>query len=130
MSLSYDYLELPLISTFELQMRRQLYQHLKARGIPVIFWVCNTFEDYKKVFDIGAQGVMTDYPTRLHAFLQSHRSNAPPYDCAQLIDSTVRKSVGQKRDRRRSGRCYIRNSLANHLTEDYIFLKPANVVSH
>ncbi|KAF8568016.1 hypothetical protein P879_01500 [Paragonimus westermani] len=154
MSLSYDYLELPLISTFDypafrraygldsfkyrllmwfldrLQMRRQLYQHLKARGIPVIFWVCNTFEDYKKVFDIGAQGVMTDYPTRLRAFLQGHRSNALPYECAQLTNSTVRKPVGQKRNRRRSGRCFIKNSLASHLTGDYTFLKPPNVASH
>ncbi|KAA3681932.1 lysophospholipase D [Paragonimus westermani] len=130
MSLSYDYLELPLISTFALQMRRQLYQHLKARGIPVIFWVCNTFEDYKKVFDIGAQGVMTDYPTRLRAFLQGRRSNAISYDCAQLTNSTVQKPIGQKRNRRRSGRCFIKNSLASHLAGDYTFLKPPNVASH
>ncbi|KAF7257190.1 hypothetical protein EG68_05440 [Paragonimus skrjabini miyazakii] len=114
----------------QLQMRRQLYQHLKARGIPVIFWVCNTYEDYKKVFDIGAQGVMTDYPTRLRAFLQSHRSNTSLYDGTQLTDSTVRKSIGQRRNRRRSGRCFIKNSLTSHLTGDYTFLKPANVVSH
>ncbi|TGZ59345.1 hypothetical protein CRM22_009147 [Opisthorchis felineus] len=96
MSLPYDYLELPLICAFnypqfrqsyclqsfksraimwfldKLLMSPKLYKHLNARGIPVIFWVCNTTEDFKTAFAVGAQGIMTDYPKRLRAFLQTH----------------------------------------------------------
>ncbi|CAL8107701.1 unnamed protein product [Calicophoron daubneyi] len=56
-----------------------LFRHLHARGIPVFLWVGNTPEDFQKAFDLGADGVMTDYPTRLRAFLSSHPSLPGPH---------------------------------------------------
>ncbi|XP_029032884.1 lysophospholipase D GDPD1-like [Osmia bicornis bicornis] len=55
-----------------LLMRPCLFNHLKARGIHVYFWVLNKEEEFKKAFDLGATGVMTDYPSRLKLFLQNY----------------------------------------------------------
>jgi len=38
----------------------------------VYFWVLNKDEEFKKAFELGATGVMTDYPTRLKLFLKNH----------------------------------------------------------
>ncbi|XP_056414562.1 lysophospholipase D GDPD1 [Hyla sarda] len=53
-------------------MRKSLFEHLKARGIQVYIWVLNNEEEYKRAFDLGATGVMTDYPTRLKEFLEHY----------------------------------------------------------
>ncbi|CAJ0926033.1 unnamed protein product [Ranitomeya imitator] len=53
-------------------MRKSLFEHLKARGIQVYIWVLNNEEEYKRAFDLGANGVMTDYPTRLMEFLEQY----------------------------------------------------------
>ncbi|XP_035721196.1 lysophospholipase D GDPD1-like isoform X3 [Vespa mandarinia] len=55
-----------------LLMRPCLFTHLRARGIHVYFWVLNKDEEFKKAFDLGATGVMTDYPTRLKLFLENY----------------------------------------------------------
>ncbi|XP_003698743.1 lysophospholipase D GDPD1 isoform X1 [Apis florea] len=54
-----------------LLIRRCLFNHLRARGIHVYFWVLNKEEEFKKAFDLGATGVMTDYPTKLKLFLNN-----------------------------------------------------------
>lgn len=46
-------------------MRRSLFKHLAARGIQVHLFVCNTDEDIKAAIELGATGVMTDYPSLL-----------------------------------------------------------------
>ncbi|XP_035228282.1 lysophospholipase D GDPD1-like [Stegodyphus dumicola] len=56
----------------KLLMRKALFDHLSKRGIQTYFWVLNEEEDYKKAFDIGATGVMTDYPTKLQTFLDQN----------------------------------------------------------
>lgn len=53
-----------------LLMRKTLFDHLTARGIQVYVWVLNDEEDFKRAFDLGATGVMTDYPTKLRDFLE------------------------------------------------------------
>ncbi|XP_029468275.1 lysophospholipase D GDPD1 isoform X2 [Rhinatrema bivittatum] len=53
-----------------LLMRKALFDHLTARGIQVYIWVLNEEEEYKRAFDLGATGVMTDYPTKLKGFLE------------------------------------------------------------
>ncbi|XP_015223073.1 lysophospholipase D GDPD1 [Lepisosteus oculatus] len=53
-----------------LLMRKALFQHLTARGIQVYVWVLNDEEDFKRAFDLGATGVMTDYPTKLKEFME------------------------------------------------------------
>ncbi|GAB1860916.1 Glycerophosphodiester phosphodiesterase domain-containing protein 1 [Camponotus japonicus] len=55
-----------------LLMRPCLFNHLRARGIHVYFWVLNKEEEFKKAFELGATGVMTDYPTKLKLFLKNH----------------------------------------------------------
>ncbi|XP_023246473.1 lysophospholipase D GDPD1 [Copidosoma floridanum] len=57
-----------------LLIRPCLFYHLQARGIHVYFWVLNNEEDFKKAFDLGATGVMTDYPSKLKLYLD-HNEN-------------------------------------------------------
>uniref|UniRef100_A0A4W4FKA6 GP-PDE domain-containing protein n=1 Tax=Electrophorus electricus TaxID=8005 RepID=A0A4W4FKA6_ELEEL len=59
-----QFLEIPMPSiTTNLLMRKALFDHLTARGIQVYVWVLNDEDDFKRAFDLGATGVMTDYPT-------------------------------------------------------------------
>ncbi|KAK7939715.1 hypothetical protein WMY93_003041 [Mugilogobius chulae] len=55
----------------KLAMRRSLFRHLAARGIQVHLFVCNTDEDIQAAIDLGATGVMTDYPSLLTSYLQN-----------------------------------------------------------
>ncbi|GAA6226109.1 glycerophosphodiester phosphodiesterase domain-containing protein 3-like [Lates japonicus] len=50
-------------------MRKSLFKHLAARGIQVHLFVCNEDEDIKAAFELGATGVMSDYPTLLSSYL-------------------------------------------------------------
>lgn len=56
----------------KLIMRKSLFQHLQARGIQVYLWVLNQDSDFRRAFDCGVTGVMTDYPSKLHTFLQEY----------------------------------------------------------
>uniref|UniRef100_A0A8C7YWH2 Glycerophosphodiester phosphodiesterase domain containing 3a n=1 Tax=Oryzias sinensis TaxID=183150 RepID=A0A8C7YWH2_9TELE len=56
-------------------MRRSLFQHLAARGIQVHLFVCNEEEDIKAAIEVGATGVMTDYPTLLSTYFCKTRSS-------------------------------------------------------
>uniref|UniRef100_A0A8D2Q2V9 Glycerophosphodiester phosphodiesterase domain containing 1 n=1 Tax=Varanus komodoensis TaxID=61221 RepID=A0A8D2Q2V9_VARKO len=58
--------------TDTLLMRKALFDHLTARGIQVYIWVLNEEQEYKRAFDLGATGVMTDYPTKLKNFLHAY----------------------------------------------------------
>lgn len=40
--------------------------------LQVYIWVLNEDHEYKRAFDLGATGVMTDYPTKLKAFLHTY----------------------------------------------------------
>ncbi|XP_051521767.1 lysophospholipase D GDPD1-like isoform X3 [Myxocyprinus asiaticus] len=53
-----------------LLMRKALFDHLTDRGIQVYVWVLNDEEDFKRAFDLGATGIMTDYPTKLKEFME------------------------------------------------------------
>ncbi|KAJ8414509.1 hypothetical protein AAFF_G00037110 [Aldrovandia affinis] len=53
-----------------LLMRKTLFDHLTARGIQVYVWVLNDEDDFQRAFDLGATGVMTDYPTKLKDFME------------------------------------------------------------
>ncbi|XP_075035051.1 lysophospholipase D GDPD3 [Mixophyes fleayi] len=56
----------------KLMMRKNLFQHLEARGIQVYLWVLNQDSDYQRAYDCGATGIMTDYPSKLRTFLQRY----------------------------------------------------------
>ncbi|XP_037647103.1 lysophospholipase D GDPD3a [Sebastes umbrosus] len=55
-------------------MRKSLFKHLAARGIQVHLFVCNKDEDIKAAFEVGATGVMSDYPALLSSYLYRNRS--------------------------------------------------------
>uniref|UniRef100_A0A7N6B5R9 GP-PDE domain-containing protein n=1 Tax=Anabas testudineus TaxID=64144 RepID=A0A7N6B5R9_ANATE len=57
-----------------LMMRKSLFTHLADRGIQVHLFVCNEDEDIKAAFELGATGVMTDYPCHLTSYLCRNRS--------------------------------------------------------
>ncbi|XP_059204223.1 lysophospholipase D GDPD3a [Centropristis striata] len=64
-----------LISLLErITMRKSLFKHLAARGIQVHLFVCNEDEDIKAAFDVGATGVMSDYPSLLTSYFCRNRS--------------------------------------------------------
>uniref|UniRef100_A0AAQ5YAE5 GP-PDE domain-containing protein n=1 Tax=Amphiprion ocellaris TaxID=80972 RepID=A0AAQ5YAE5_AMPOC len=60
-----------------LLMRKALFDHLTARGIQVYIWVLNDDEDFQRAFDLGATGVMTDFPTRLKDFMDRNGISKP-----------------------------------------------------
>jgi len=53
-----------------LMLRPSLIEHLSNRGIPTYIWVLNNVVDYKRAFDLGAAGVMTDFPSKLKHYLK------------------------------------------------------------
>uniref|UniRef100_H3CDY3 Glycerophosphodiester phosphodiesterase domain containing 1 n=1 Tax=Tetraodon nigroviridis TaxID=99883 RepID=H3CDY3_TETNG len=55
-----------------LLMRKSLFKHLTERGIQVYVWVLNDEEDFRRAFDLGATGVMTDFPSRLKDFMDQN----------------------------------------------------------
>nr|XP_032823598.1 lysophospholipase D GDPD1-like [Petromyzon marinus] len=57
-------------------MNKALFKHLTDRGIQVCLFVLNNDRDYRRAFELGATGVMTDYPHKLAAFLQRSTQNA------------------------------------------------------
>ncbi len=42
----------------------------------VYVWVLNDEEDFKRAFDLGATGIMTDYPTKLKEFMEKNNYTA------------------------------------------------------
>jgi len=57
-----------------LLMRPMLFRHLQRRGMYVFVWVLNDDEDYERAYRLGADGVMTDFPTKLRSFLDKNES--------------------------------------------------------
>ncbi|KAK9513048.1 hypothetical protein O3M35_001328 [Rhynocoris fuscipes] len=55
-----------------LLMNKTLFKHLKKRGIQTYVWVLNNENEFKKVYDLGVTGIMTDYPSRLKQFLNNN----------------------------------------------------------
>ncbi|KAH0626423.1 hypothetical protein JD844_001389 [Phrynosoma platyrhinos] len=58
--------------TYKVTMRKNLFKHLEDRGIQVLLWVLNEDKDFEEAFSYGISGVMTDYPTRLRTYLDTH----------------------------------------------------------
>ncbi|XP_040124998.1 lysophospholipase D GDPD1 isoform X3 [Ictidomys tridecemlineatus] len=50
-------------------VQKSKVSHLAFRYVYV--WVLNEEQEYKRAFDLGATGVMTDYPTKLKDFLHN-----------------------------------------------------------
>lgn len=58
-----------------LLMRHSLIAHLNHRGIPTYFWVLNTTDQFARAFQLGAAGVMTDRPSDLKTFCNTHNNS-------------------------------------------------------
>lgn len=56
-----------------LLMSPVLFKHLQRRGISTYLWVLNSQEEFARALDFGATGIMTDYPSKLKAFLQQRK---------------------------------------------------------
>ena len=39
-------------------------------GLPVIPWTVNTTADMARLMDLGVDGIITDYPTRLRTLME------------------------------------------------------------
>lgn len=59
----------------KIAMRKSLFKHLAARGLQVHLFVCNKEEDIKLAFDVGATGVMSDYPSLLTGYFCRNRQD-------------------------------------------------------
>ncbi|XP_068193232.1 lysophospholipase D GDPD3a [Antennarius striatus] len=69
-------------------MRKRLFNHLAARGIQVHLFVCNEDEDIKSALEVGATGVMSDYPSLLSSYFYRHRnltSNTSTHDNSKKL---------------------------------------------
>jgi len=53
-----------------LLMSPMLFLHLQKRGVTTYLWVLNHEDQFERAFSLGVQGVMTDYPNKLHQFLE------------------------------------------------------------
>ncbi|XP_073504865.1 lysophospholipase D GDPD1-like isoform X2 [Phyllobates terribilis] len=69
-------------------MRKSLFQHLQARGIQVYLWVLNQDSDFRRAFDCGVTGVMTDYPSKLRTFLQEYEGEQSTRGAEALATSS------------------------------------------
>ncbi|XP_015275033.1 PREDICTED: glycerophosphodiester phosphodiesterase domain-containing protein 3 [Gekko japonicus] len=58
--------------THRVTMRKKLFKHLEDRGIQVLLWVLNEEKDFEEAFSYGVTGIMTDYPSSLRKYLDSH----------------------------------------------------------
>jgi len=56
-----------------LLMSPMLFLHLQKRGVTTYLWVLNTDQQFQRAFNLGVQGVMTDYPSQLRQFLDKKR---------------------------------------------------------
>ncbi|XP_073504862.1 lysophospholipase D GDPD1-like isoform X1 [Phyllobates terribilis] len=72
----------------KLIMRKSLFQHLQARGIQVYLWVLNQDSDFRRAFDCGVTGVMTDYPSKLRTFLQEYEGEQSTRGAEALATSS------------------------------------------
>ncbi|XP_043203627.1 lysophospholipase D GDPD1-like [Amphibalanus amphitrite] len=62
----------------KLLMRPFILNHLRRRGMQVYLWVLNSEAEYRRAFELGATGVMTDYPSLLRHFLRDNPQYAAP----------------------------------------------------
>ncbi|WP_240720338.1 glycerophosphodiester phosphodiesterase family protein [Pseudarthrobacter sp. NamB4] len=55
----------------------QMIAEAHELGLPVIPWTVNTTADMERLTDLGVDGIITDYPTRLRTLLQERGLKLP-----------------------------------------------------
>jgi len=58
----------------KLMISQILFRHLKRRGIRVVTWTLDCQEDFQTAFDLGFEGIITDYPSALKTFLDGRQN--------------------------------------------------------
>jgi hypothetical protein len=53
--------------------RPSFLEHLQQRNIKVVFWVLNHDREFEEAYQLGADSIMTDCPTKLNRFLDTKR---------------------------------------------------------
>jgi glycerophosphoryl diester phosphodiesterase len=46
-------------------------------GLPVVPWTVNTTADMARLMDLGVDGIITDYPTRLRTLMEERGLKLP-----------------------------------------------------
>lgn len=46
-------------------------------GLPVLPWTVNTTADMERLMDLGVDGIITDYPTRLRTLIEERGMELP-----------------------------------------------------
>lgn len=54
-------------------MQPALFTHLRKRGIVTYLWVLNREADFARAKQLGVDGIMTDYPTRLKSYINNNQ---------------------------------------------------------
>ena len=65
-------LKIPIFIFEIVLIRKSMVNHFKKRGIYVYYWVLNTDDEFRQAIDIGINGIITDYPTRLINFVENN----------------------------------------------------------
>lgn len=65
-------IRIPIFIGESILIRKSMVSHFKKRGIMVYYWVLNTDEEFRKAIDMGVNGIITDYPTRLISFIENN----------------------------------------------------------
>lgn len=47
--------------------------HMKRRGIIPLFWVMNNEEEFQTAHDLGAMGIVTDYPVAAMKYFRQRK---------------------------------------------------------
>ena len=55
--------------------QKTYFEHLEARGIPTWVWTINSEEHFDEALDIGINGILTDYPTKLKIYIEKRNNN-------------------------------------------------------
>ena len=55
----------------------QMIADAHALGLPVIPWTVNTTADMARLMDLGVDGIITDYPTRLRTVVEERGLKLP-----------------------------------------------------
>ena len=55
----------------------QMIAEAHELGLPVLPWTVNTKADMERQLDLGVDGIITDYPTRLRTLLEERGMKLP-----------------------------------------------------
>jgi glycerophosphoryl diester phosphodiesterase len=65
-------LKIPIFLAEVVLIRKSMVNHFKRRGLFVYYWVLNTEDEFREAIDLGINGIITDYPTRLINFIENN----------------------------------------------------------